>query len=148
MQELLEKVKLSESTKNKWRNDFQSEEWRNANTLNKHLFGITLNQSKGCQCLEDLFFMLNKESIKNKVMNQFKLKKGRVITSFLHSTITEDSSDAEFIKALKASPATIKFFESYPENWEEIVSGKKKRKPKVKETENGESKNHSGQGQD
>lgn len=57
-------------------------------------------------------------------MNKFKLKKGRVVTSFLHATITEYSSDDEFIAALKVSPATIKHFENYPKNWEEIVNGK------------------------
>jgi hypothetical protein len=146
MKELLEQVLASESKKATWRNDYNSIEWQNANKLNKHFFGINLNQSKGCQCIEDLFIYAKRQITKNIIMNQFKLKKGCVVTSFLHPTITEHSTDAEFIVALKASPATIKFFTEFPENWEEVVSGKKTRKKKVveaivttEENENGES---------
>jgi len=146
MKELLEQVLASESKKATWRNDYNSIEWLNANKLNKHFFGINLNQSKGCQCIEDLFFYAKRQTTKNNIMNQFKLKKGCVITSFLHPTITEHSTDAEFINALKVSPATIKFFTEFPENWQEVVSGKKTRKKKVvkeivtnEENENGES---------
>jgi ubiquinone/menaquinone biosynthesis C-methylase UbiE len=57
-------------------------------------------------------------------MNKFKLRKGLVVTSFLHATITEHSTDAEFIQALKVSPGAIKYFTEYPENWKDIVSGK------------------------
>jgi hypothetical protein len=124
MKELFEKVSQSESTKHIWRNDYNSEEWRNANTLNRHLFGMSLNQSAGCQCIEDLFLMLKRESTKTKIMNQFKLRKNSVITSFLHPTITEHSTDAEFIAMLKVSPASIKYFVQFPENWKEIVNGK------------------------
>lgn len=176
MKELLEKVLESESSKEIWRNDYNSEQWRNANKLNRHLFGINLNQSKGCQCIEDLFFMIKRESVKNRIMNQFKIKKGSVITSFVHATVTEHSTDAEIIAMLKASPASIKYVVEYPENWKEIVNGK----PTIsrdemkafltekciefpnniktdkltdlynahQEEENGESKDHSGQGQD
>ena len=138
MKELLEQVLASESTKQAWRNDYKSTEWLNANKLNKHFFGMSLNQSKGCECIEDLFRYAKRQTIKETIMNQFKLQKGKVITSFLHPTITEDSTDAEFIKALKASPSTIKFFTEYPENWQEVVSGKKTRKKKVTPKENGE----------
>ena len=138
MKELLEQVLASESTKQAWRNDYKSTEWMNANKLNKHFFGMSLNQSKGCECIEDLFRYAKRQTIKETIMNQFKLQKGKVITSFLHPTITEDSTDAEFIKALKASPSTIKFFTEYPENWQEVVSGKKTRKKKVTPKENGE----------
>ena len=138
MKELLEQFLASESTKQAWRNDYKSTEWLNANKLNKHFFGMSLNQSKGCECIEDLFRYAKRQTIKETIMNQFKLQKGKVITSFLHPTITEDSTDAEFIKALKASPSTIKFFTEYPENWQEVVSGKKTRKKKVTPKENGE----------
>lgn len=138
MKELLEQVLASESTKQAWRNDYKSTEWINANKLNKHFFGMSLNQSKGCECIEDLFRYAKRQTLKETIMNQFKLQKGKVITSFLHPTITEDSTDAEFIKALKASPSTIKFFTEYPENWQEVVSGKKTRKKKVTPKENGE----------
>ena len=147
MKELLEQVLVSEGTKSTWRNDYNSIEWLNANKLNRHFFGMNLNQSKGCQCIEDLFIYAKHQQTKKIIMNQFKLRKGTVVTSFLHPTITEHSTDAEFIVALKASPATIKFFTEYPENWQEIVSGKKTRKKKEvkeeivinEENENGES---------
>ena len=77
-------------------------------------------------------------------MNKFRVKRGSVITSFSHATVTEQSTDAEIIAMLKVSPASIKFLSEYPENWQKIVSGKNKTKPK----EDGESKDHSGQGQD
>lgn len=142
MKKLLNKVLKSEATKDKWRDDYNSQEWIDANTLNRQLFGIGLNQSKGCQCIEDLFFMLKRESTKKRIMNKFRVKRGSVITSFLHATVTEHSTDDEIIAMLKVSPASIKFLSEYPENWKQIVSGKNKRKPRG----NGESKDNSGQG--
>jgi hypothetical protein len=121
MENLIKQVLASESTKNQWRNKYDSIEFKNATKLNKLLFGIHLNQSVGCQCVEDLFFYIKR---KNNFMNKFKLRKGLVVTSFLHATITEHSSDAEFINALKVSPGAIKYFTEYPENWKDIVSGK------------------------
>jgi hypothetical protein len=121
MENLIKQVLTSESTKNQWRNKYDSIEFKNATKLNKLLFGIHLNQSVGCQCVEDLFFYIKR---KNNFMNKFKLRKGLVVTSFLHSTITEHSTDAEFIQALKVSPASIKYFTEYPENWKDIVNGK------------------------
>jgi hypothetical protein len=121
MENLIKEVLASENTKNQWRNKYDSIEFKNATKLNKALFGIHLNQSVGCQCVEDLFFYIKR---KNNFMNKFKLKKGLVVTSFLHATITEHSTDAEFIQALKVSPASIKYFTEYPENWKDIVNGK------------------------
>jgi hypothetical protein len=121
MENLIKQVLASENTKNQWRNKYDSIEFKNATKLNKLLFGIHLNQSVGCQCVEDLFFYIKR---KNNFMNKFKLRKGLVVTSFLHSTITEHSTDAEFIQALKVSPGAIKYFTEYPENWKDIVSGK------------------------
>ena len=121
MENLIKQVLASESTKNQWRNKYDSIEFKNATKLNKLLFGIHLNQSVGCQCVEDLFFYIKR---KNNFMNKFKLRKGLVVTSFLHATITEHSTDAEFINALKVSPGAIKYFTEYPENWKDIVSGK------------------------
>lgn len=121
MENLIKQVLASESTKNQWRNKYDSIEFKNATKLNKLVFGIHLNQSVGCQCVEDLFFYIKR---KNNFMNKFKLRKGLVVTSFLHATITEHSTDAEFIQALKVSPGAIKYFTEYPENWKDIVSGK------------------------
>jgi hypothetical protein len=121
MENLIKEVLASESTKHQWRNKYDSIEFKNATKLNKLIFGIHLNQSVGCQCVEDLFFYIKR---KNNFMNKFKLRKGLVVTSFLHATITEHSTDAEFIQALKVSPGAIKYFTEYPENWKDIVSGK------------------------
>jgi hypothetical protein len=121
MENLIKQVLASESTKNQWRNKYDSIEFKNATKLNKLLFGIHLNQSVGCQCVEDLFFYIKR---KNNFMNKFKLRKGLVVTSFLHATITEHSMDAEFVQALKVSPGAIKYFTEFPENWKDIVSGK------------------------
>jgi hypothetical protein len=121
MENLIKQVLASENTKNQWRNKYDSVEFKNATKLNKLLFGIHLNQSVGCQCVEDLFFYIKR---KNNFMNKFKLRKGLVVTSFLHATITEHSTDAEFINALKVSPGAIKYFTEFPENWRDIVSGK------------------------
>jgi hypothetical protein len=121
MENLIKQVLASESTKNQWRNKYDSIEFKNATKLNKLIFGIHLNQSVGCQCVEDLFFYIKR---KNNFMNKFKLRKGLVVTSFLHATITEHSMDAEFVQALKVSPGAIKYFTEYPENWKDIVNGK------------------------
>jgi hypothetical protein len=121
MENLIKQVLTSESTKNQWRNKYDSIEFKNATKLNKLLFGIHLNQSVGCQCVEDLFFYIKR---KNNFMNKFKLRKGLVVTSFLHATITEHSMDAEFVQALKVSPGAIKYFTEFPENWKDIVNGK------------------------
>lgn len=133
MQELLDKVLESESTKSKWRKDYTSVEWQNASKLNKILFGIHLNQSPNCQCLEDLFMMAKRKGIKSKIMQQFKLKKGVVITSFLHATITEHSTDEDVLKALKVSKGIIKYFSVFPDNWEQLANGEKPKRKK-KET--------------
>lgn len=47
-------------------------------------------------------------------MSEYKLKKGKVITSFLHGTITENSTDEEFANALKVNPAIAKHFITIP----------------------------------
>ena len=121
MENLIKQVLASESNKHQWRNKYDSIEFKDATKLNKLLFGIHLNQSVGCQCVEDLFFYIKR---KNNFMNKFKLRKGLVVTSFLHATITEHSMDAEFVQALKVSPGAIKYFTEFPENWKDIVNGK------------------------
>jgi hypothetical protein len=124
MLELKEIVLKSEATKDTWRKDTNSTEWRNANKLNILLTGISLNKRAKCECIEDLFIMLKFTNINNKIMSetnrQFHLHKGKVITSFQCDTITEHSSDEQMIAALKAVPALIKFFKRVPDNWREI----------------------------
>jgi len=126
----IDKVLENEPKKNIWRGDYLSEEWNLASELNKILFDIPLNQSRNCHCIEDLYFMLKNPKviikIKNKMEQLFKLRKDTVLTSFDFNTITENSSDAECIAALKKYPALIKHFSKYPENYLEMVNGKKR----------------------
>lgn len=128
-QELLDSVLKSEKSKQSWRNKFGSVEWANANRLNKILTGIGLNQSKGCECLEDLFFLAKRPNVISKIKiqmsKQFILEKGKLIQSFNHGDISNHSTDEEVINALKQQPKIIKYFKSYPENWEDLVFGGK-----------------------
>lgn len=124
IEQLIESVKASEATKSNWRNKHDSEEFRNASKLNKLIFDKPLNHAKKCECIEDLFFYLNRKNVKSQIMEKqnrvFVLMPGKLITSFLHETISVHSTDEQCIEALKASPGIIKFFKSYPENWREI----------------------------
>ena len=126
----IDKVLSNEATKNIWRGDYLSDEWNLASELNKILFDIPLNQSQNCHCIEDLYFMLKNPKviikIKNKMEQLFRVKKDAVITSFDFNAITENSSDAECIEALKKQPYIIKYFSKHPENYLEMVEGKKK----------------------
>lgn len=124
IEQLIESVKESEATKSNWRNKHDSEEFRNASKLNKLIFDKPLNHAKKCECIEDLFFYLNRKNVKSQIMEKqkkvFVLMPGKIVTSFLHETISVHSTDEQCIEALKASPGIIKFFKSYPENWREI----------------------------
>lgn len=124
IEQLIESVKASEATKSNWRNKHDSEEFRNASKLNKLIFDKPLNHAKKCECIEDLFFYLNRKNVKSQIMEKqkkvFVLMPWKIVTSFLHETISVHSTDEQCIEALKASPGIIKFFKSYPENWREI----------------------------
>lgn len=124
IEQLIESVKASEATKSIWRNKHDSEEFRNASKLNKLIFDKPLNHAKKCECIEDLFFYLNRKNVKLQIMEKqkkvFVLMPGKIVTSFLHETISVHSTDEQCIEALKASPGIIKFFKSYPENWKEV----------------------------
>lgn len=124
IEQLIDSVKASEPRKKEWRNKFDSVEFRNASKLNKLLFDVPLNHAKKCECIEDLFFYLNRKNVKSQIMKKqnkvFVLMPGKIVTSFLHETISVHSTDEQCIEALKASPGIIKFFKSYPENWREI----------------------------
>ncbi len=125
MQNEIDKVLSYEKTKSIWRGNSLSTEWIEANKLNITLFGISLNKAQKCECIEDLFFALKRPNITNKIIEkmekQFHVKKGAVIMSFGVDTITEHSTDAQCISALKHNPVLIKFFDKVPENWEKIV---------------------------
>ena len=125
MEERINKVLSYEKTKSEWRGNHLSIEWQEANKLNIDLFGISLNKAQKCECIEDLFFALKRPNIINKITEkmekQFYVKKGSVIMSFGIDTITEHSTDAQCISALKHNPVLIKFFDKVPENWQKIV---------------------------
>lgn len=132
MTEKIQEVLSYEKTKQIWRSNPNSIEWIEANKLNFLLFGIHLNKSAKCECIEDLFFALKRDNIINKITEkmekEFFLKKGVLVQSFNHDAISEHSTDAECLNALNANPGIIKFFDKVPD-W--FKDGKKK-KPVVK----------------
>ena len=134
MESQLERIKyvLSlEGTKKNWRKKHSSVEFQKASQLNRELFGMPLNKVAKCKCIEDMFFMLHRLNVEklqtiNKIkMNQFKLKKGKLIT--LHGMATayteHNMTDEKAISLLKISKGHIKSFEEYPSNWESLVFG-------------------------
>jgi len=133
---LLEIVKDSEKTKDIWRENQSSTEWRNANKLNILLFGMPLNDKPKCKCIEDLFFMLKSNNINQKfnqkMEQQFKVKKGKVISSFAFGfQLTEHSGDEQIKEALKLQPNLINLMDVYPENWKVVVGLEKPAKGTV-----------------
>ena len=135
MTTLLYIVKQSEKTKNIWREDYNSTEWKNANKLNILLYGISLNQKPKCSCLEDLFFMLKSNNInqkfKDKMEQKFKIKKGKLVSSFKFGFhLSEQSNDEQIIEALRLDPNLIVYFDSYPEDWKIVVGLEKKQRAK------------------
>ena len=137
MTTLLDIVKQSEKTKNIWREDYNSTEWKNANKLNILLYGMSLNQKPKCSCLEDLFFMLKSNNInqkfKDKMEQKFKIKKGKLVSSFKFGFhLSEQSNDYQIMEALRLDPNLIVYFDSYPEDWKIVVGLEKKQRAKRK----------------
>jgi hypothetical protein len=132
MKELFERVKASQSSLKDWRNVHTSTEWKEASKVNEILNGIPLNRSRNCECIEDLFFQLNRVNINQiihmKQEQKFNLPKGTVITLHGCQVITENSTDEQMMNLLKLSPAHIVKFTKYPDNWKELVGGKAKPK--------------------
>ena len=139
MENLIDEVLSYEKTKAKWRNNYTSHEWQQANKLNKMQFKIGLNQSSGCQRLEDLFFYIKrvnfKENLKIMSNKQFKIKDGKLLMVHGFPPMSNNTPDEEFIKMLKMNPALITSLASYPSNWKDIVFGKKSKAEKIEETE-------------
>src|SRR5690554_4195050 len=139
----IKNVLLSERTKKIWRDDFNSTEYKQASELNKILFGIPLNQMKGCQCVDDLFALIkhkysNEENINLKIKqmeNKFRLKKDVLIMSHqLGDPISNNNlTDEMAIRILKLSKKNVDKFEVLPENWEQLVDGKVTKKASSKE---------------
>jgi len=137
MKNLIDIVRQSETSKSKWRGNYLSDEWKNANQLNIILFGIGLNRTQKCDCLEDLFFMLKSKNInqkyKDKMEQVFKIKKGKLVSSFKFGFhISEQSNDEQIKEALRLDPNLIVYFESYPEDWKVFVGLEKKQRSKRK----------------
>lgn len=123
MEELIKRVLESETTKGKWRGNPSTKEWQEASRLNKVLTGVPLNSSANCECVEDLFFLLKRPNIHQKIEQnmekRYRLKKGKLIQSVDFGHIGEASTDEQMKKALGRSPGLIKHFAVFPENWKE-----------------------------
>lgn len=127
IEERIEKLLKDESTRHEWGNRFTSEEWKNATAVNKHIFGLHLNQSPGCECLDDLFKYVrhanNKHAIIMDKERNFRIKKGLVIKVHGCTPVGYESTEEQCIELLRSHPGHIVSFERYPSNWQEIVSG-------------------------
>lgn len=127
-QELFERVKRNEATKSSWRNRLDSQQRRDASRLNQILTGMPLSDRVGCECVDDLYFLM-KRYTKNKQINQipinmenqFQLEKDRVIMLHGCNPVSSKSSDKELIALLKKYPGQISRFVKYPDNWREVV---------------------------
>ena len=126
MNEKIQRVIASESTKETWRDHYNSTEWKEANDINILLFGMPLNKRPKCNCLDDLFFMLKSSKSLTKInmenSRKFKIRKGITISNHrLPNMLTEHSSDEEIIFAISILPHVANECEIKPENWKEVV---------------------------
>ena len=133
-QEVIDRVVMSQATLRSWRNKHNSNEWLEANAVNRALFGDTFSKAHNCGCVEDFFILLNlklkKQSISEIMDRKFVLKKGKVVMSHGCDIVTENSSDDQCIALLRVNKKHASKFERLPENWEEIVDEKIEVKPK------------------
>lgn len=142
LHERISSVLATEKTKKVWRNKFDSIEYKNASSLNYELFGMHLNKRIGCQCVDDLFFMLRSytsEVINQKqkqIMSQFQLKKNKMIVVHGHEPLTNANiTDEKALNLLKKYPGHIASFEKLPDNIDELL-GKETKKTEKKVDEN------------
>lgn len=127
-----------EATKDIWRGNYGSKEFKICDQLNYELFGKHFNRQKRCECIED-FFLLLKSRLKKlnfksiQMDKKFKLKKGRLVQhhAFPYG-VSEFSSDADCLKLLKLNPNNVKHFEEVPEGWESMTLENEKTESKVK----------------
>lgn len=140
MIELKNKVLSFEATKEVWRKNHRSIEWIAATKLNLFLFGMHLNNTPKCECLEDLFRYIKSKNInqkiKSKMSKEFILTPKKVLQTSKFGVITEASSDDTCMRLLNAYPVNAKHFKSLPENWEQKCAdfvGKKAASVEVKE---------------
>lgn len=120
-------VKSYEATKQTWRKNYDSIEFKAANKLNQELFGERLERKPGCECVEIFFFNLNhqyktKEKIKIMANKKFILKPGKVVMNHnFPEPLDNNASDEDFIKLLSINPKAISLFEKYPDEWEKLA---------------------------
>jgi len=127
LQDLIKYVLRNEKTRKQWRDKHQSEEWKAASKVNQMLYNKPLNRRVGCECLEDLYKLLKHRKTQNKIIMNKERKfilKDRTIMLHGCDPVTRNSSEEALIKILRKSKAHIVSFETYPENWEDIVDGK------------------------
>jgi len=130
------KIVLSyKSTKNKWKNNHNSIEWKAADKLAKVVMRQGLNKSKNCGCIDDLFYMLttlSQDSINQKqkrMSSRFTLK--GMLQSHKFGIFTNDNiTDEKAIEILKDNSKNISHFSAYPSDWEKLI-GKKEAKKEV-----------------
>ena len=129
MEELIQTVLKNQSTLAIWKNDFNSQEWKDADDLHFQLFNSRLNQTKNCGCLNDLYKALNSKYKIDHIMNledrNFLLRKDALVMIHREAKqFSHHSSEEDCIYLLSKYPERIKDFERYPSNWQEIVSAK------------------------
>lgn len=129
LEEKIEAVKKLEKTKKVWRKNYGSAEFKLASSLNMDLYGMPLNQSPNCQCIEDLFYLIKSMTVKTinqkqqQMTGQFKLKVGIVLALHgLNEMVTESNlTDEKALKILKKYPGHIVSFSAYPADWKALV---------------------------
>lgn len=126
IQEKVDRALQYEQTVQKWRRDYNSEEWRFCSALNIELYGKPFNRSINCECIDDFFLLLNFQNKQKrfKVMSEkkFHLKPGIVIQGQdFPNGVTSASSDQECILLLSKNKKNAKHFEKLPSDWEKIV---------------------------
>ena len=108
-----------------WKDDFNSQDRKNADRLSKFLFETELEQIKNCGCVDDFLYTLknitfDKVTKKLEKMDKlFKIKEGIVITlhTFTDGYTNDNITDEKAIEILTKYPAMIVHFEQFPSDW-------------------------------
>ncbi len=118
-----------ESTKELWRNNHDSEEFKFVKQVGSTI-GSPITNDKGCKCIERFFMLAHvysrdnkKITIKEKQMeSKFKLLEGKMIgvsgTHYTNANLTDERA----IEILTKYPSHIATFSTYPANWKELCS--------------------------
>lgn len=126
------KVALSlESTKEIWRNDHASNEFKFVKQLGATI-GSAITNDRGCKCIERFFMLVHayardneKINLKQKQMeSNFKLKEGKLLSFGGSHYTAANITDEVAIRLLKSNESNLLHFDSYPENWKELIGVK------------------------